>query len=263
MNLEILRKSLPANLAQVVFGYAWREIHVGCSTAQVFRLEAENGKSLYLKIAARISGNSLIPEKLKLGWLQNQLFVPKVVLFAEDENTDYLLLSEISGIDASDDSLSENAADVIEQLAKGLKMVHSLPIESCPFNARLNYKIELAKERILKGLVDESDFDDERAGSRAEDLFQELLATKPSEEDLVFTHGDYCLPNIILENGKLSGVIDWGNAGVADRYQDIALLTRSVSYNFGEDWEKIVFEIYGIAPDWKKIDFYKLLDEFF
>ncbi len=263
MNAENLRKSLPADLAQAVSGYAWRQIHVGCSMAQMFRLEAENKKSLYLKIAARLSGNSLMPEKLKLEWLKNQLFVPKVVLFAEDENTDYLLLSEISGIDASDDSLSENAADVIEQLAKGLKMVHSLPIESCSFNARLDYKIELAKERMLKGLVDESDFDDERAGRRAEDLFQELLATKPSEEDLVFTHGDYCFPNIILENGKLSGVIDWGSAGVADRYQDIALLTRSVWYNFGEDWEESVFEIYGIKPDWKKIDFYKLLDEFF
>jgi len=263
MNAEILRKSLPADLAQAVSGYVWRQIHIGCSTAQVFRLKAENKKPLYLKIAARLSGNSLMPEKLKLEWLKNQLFVSKVILFAEDENTDYLLLSEISGVDASDDSLNENAANVIEQLAKGLKIVHSLPIESCPFNARLNYKIELAKERMLKGLVDESDFDDERAGRRAEDLFQELLATKPSEEDLAFTHGDYCLSNIILENGKLRGVIDWGNAGVADRYQDIALLTRSVWYNFGKKWEESVFEIYSIEPDWKKIYFYRLLDEFF
>jgi len=263
MNAEILRKFLPANLAQAVSGYVWRQIHVGCSTAQVFHLGAENEKSLYLKITVRISGNSLVPEKLKLDWLQNQLFVPKVVLFAEDENTDYLLLSEISGVNASDDFFSENVADVIEQLAKGLKKIHSLPIKNCPFNARLDYKIELAKERMLKGLVDENDFDDERAGRRAEDLFQELLATKPSEEDLVFTHGDYCLPNIILENGKLSGVIDWGSAGVADKYQDLALLTRSVSHNFGKKWEESVFEIYGIEPDWKKIDFYKLLDEFF
>ncbi len=263
MSAEILRKSLPADLAQTVIGYVWRQIHVGCSMAQVFRLEAENKKSLYLKIAVRLSGDSLMPEKLKLEWLKNQLFVPKVVLFAEDENTDYLLLSEISGVDASDNSLSENAADVIEQSAKGLKMIHSLPVENCPFNARLDCKIELAKERMLKGLVDESDFDDERGGRRAEDLFQELLATKPSEEDLVFTHGDYCLPNIILENGKLNGVIDWENAGIADRYQDIALLTRSVWYNFGENWRKTAFEIYGSEPDWEKIDFYRLLDEFF
>ncbi len=263
MNAETLRKSLPAKLAQTVAGYAWREIYAGCSAARVFRLEAENEKSLYLKIAARTSGNSLAAEKSKLDWLQNRFSVPEVVLFAADENTDYLLISEISGVDASDDSVSGNPAQAIEESVKGLKIIHNLPIENCPFDWRLDYKIELAKERMLKGLVDESDFDDERAGRCAEDLFQELLATKPSEEDLVFTHGDYCLPNIILENGKLSGIVDWGNAGVADRYQDLALLTRSVSYNFGKEWEERVFEIYGIEPDWKKIHFYRLLDEFF
>jgi aminoglycoside phosphotransferase len=116
---------------------------------------------------------------------------------------------------------------------------------------------------MINGLVEEEDFDEERQGRTAEGLFEELLATVPTDEDLVFTHGDYCVPNVILENGNLSGFVDWESAGVADRYQDIALLTRSVWYNFGEDWEESMFEIYDIEPDWKKIDFYKLLDEFF
>ena len=116
---------------------------------------------------------------------------------------------------------------------------------------------------MINGLDEEEDFDEERQGRTAEDLFQELIAAKPTDEDFTFTHGDYCVPNVILENGNLSGFVDWESAGVADRYQDIALLTRSVWYNFGEDWEESMFEIYDIEPDWKKIDFYKLLDEFF
>jgi aminoglycoside phosphotransferase len=116
---------------------------------------------------------------------------------------------------------------------------------------------------LKNGLVDEDDFDEIRRGRTAADLFQELIAAKPAAEDLVFTHGDYCLPNIILENRKLSGFVDWGNAGVADRFQDLALLTRSVIDNFGAEYEKTVFDVYGIAPDRKKIHFYRLLDEFF
>jgi aminoglycoside phosphotransferase len=116
---------------------------------------------------------------------------------------------------------------------------------------------------MLKGLVDPNEFDDERQGRTSEDLVRELFKSKPSNEDLVFTHGDYCVPNIILNDEKLNGFVDWGNAGIADRYQDIALLTRSICYNFGEEWQELVFEIYGIEPDWNKIHFYRLLDEFF
>ncbi len=263
MNFAETQKSLPENLAQVVSGYIWRQNHIGFSSAQVFRLEAKNKKSLYLKIDSRASKHSLSQEKLKLNWLKNRLPVAEVLLFAEDEETEYLLLSEISGLPASDDSLKNDIPRIIGQLINGLKMIHELPIENCPFDERLVCKIEIARERMIKGLVKEEDFDEEQQGRTAEDLFQELIAAKPTDEDLVFTHGDYCVPNIILKNGKLSGFVDWSGAGIADRYQDIALLTRSVRYNFGKEWEENVFEIYGIEPDWEKIRFYRLLDEFF
>lgn len=263
MNPEILRQSLPLKLAETISGYDFRQIHLGLSPSKVFRLEAANKNSLYLKIAPRIPAFSLSDEKLKLEWLENRLPVPEVLLFAEDESTDYLLLSEISGLPAGDDSLQTGIPRLIEQLVNGLKMIHSLPFEDCPFDLRVDSVIEIVRERISKNLVDTSDFDEERQGRTAEDIFRELIETKPSSEDLVFTHGDYCVPNVILKDGKLNGFVDLGNAGIADKYQDIALLMRSVKDNFGEEYEEKVFEIYGIEPDWEKIRFYKLLDEFF
>lgn len=262
MSFENIQKTLPTNLAQAVFGYAWRQIHYGLSPSQVFRLESPNKNSLYLKTSPRIPGFSLLQEKMRLDWLKNRLSVPEVLLFSEDENTDYLLLSEIPGSPASDDSLKNNIPRVIEHLVNGLKMIHKLPIKNCPFDERLDYKIKLVKERMLKCLVDETDFDEERQGRTTEDAFRELVETKPAE-NLVFTHGDYCLSNVIFKDGKLNGFVDWGNAGVADRYQDIALLTRSILHNFGEDLTKNVFEIYGVEPDLQKLHFYRLLDEFF
>ena len=263
MNFSDIQKSLPENLAKVVSGYTWRQNHIGFSETMVFQLKAKNKTPLYLKIDPRSSKFSLWQEKLRLDWLKNKLPVPEVLLFAEDENNEYLLLSEISGVSAIDDSLKNDIPHVIEQLVNGLKMIHNLPIEKCPFDTQLDDKIEVARERMLKGLVEEEDFDDERQGRTAEDVFEELIATEPPDEDLVFTHGDYCVPNVILENGKLSGFVDWAEAGIADRFQDIALLSRSVRHNFGKEYEESVFEIYGIEPDWKKIRFYRLLDEFF
>lgn len=263
MNLEDLQKSLPPAVRQAVSDYVWQQNNAGFSSARVFRLGAKDKSPLYLKMNSRVYEHSLLQEKLKLEWLKNRLPVPEVLLFARDETNEYLLLSAVSGIDAGDDSLKLNISATIKELVGGLKMIHQLPIENCPFDERINRKIEAARTRMIKGLVEEDDFDKERRGRTAQDLFEELLATVPKEEDIVFTHGDYCLPNIILDNGKLSGFVDWATAGIADKYQDIALLTRSIQFNFGDNWEETAFEIYGIEPDWKKIRFYRLLDEFF
>ena len=263
MDLDQIQKSLPESLAAKTAGCAWREITIGESASKVFRLKTPDETVLYLKITENASFDWLLQEKLKIDWLQDKLPVPKPLMFVKENDINYFLISEIRGVNSSDNSFKENAREVIKQLAYGLKLIHELPIGNCPFDARLDYKIEIARERMINGLVEEEDFDEERLGRTAEDLFHELLATKPTNEDLVFTHGDYCAPNIIIENGKLSGFVDWSGAGIADRYQDLALLTRSVWYNFGEDWVEYVFEIYGIEPDSKKIQFYRLLDEFF
>lgn len=149
----------------------------------------------------------------------------------------------------------------MELLALGLKTLHSLSIESCPFNQKLDVKIEEAKRRVENGLVDEEDFDELRKGLKARELFGELISKKPINEDLVFTHGDYCLPNIIIDKGKVSGFIDLGRAGVSDRYQDLALAIRSITYNFGKEY--IPFFLKDKELDESKIFYYQLMDEFF
>jgi aminoglycoside phosphotransferase len=263
MSLAEIKNSIPAPLASAISGYIWRQNKTGMTTAKVFHLEAENKKSLYLKIDARDSGFSLFNEKLRLDWLKNRLPVPEALLFLEDERNKYLLLSEISGVPAIDDALKTDIPRVIEQLVEGLKMIHALPFENCPFDTRLNYRIETARQRMINGQVEEEDFDEERIGKTAAELFRTVLETRPTDEDLVFTHGDYCVPNVILKKRTLNGFVDWSESGIADRYQDLALLSRSVKYNFGVEYEEKVFEFYGINPDWEKIRFYRLLDEFF
>jgi len=253
---------IPATIVEAISGYRWRRNVTGMATWRVFRLEKSGAKSLYLKIAAR-PHSELAKEKLRLEWLSGKLPVPEVLMFDADDERDYLLLSEIEGFPASDDYLTVEPEKVIKQLADGLKMIHALPPNDCPFDSTLDKKIELARFRMEQKLVDENDFDDERQGRTAADLFREVLATKSETEDLVFTHGDFCLPNIILKDDSLSGFIDWGAAGIADRYQDIALLSRSVADSLGERWQPFLFETLGIKPDLEKIKFYKLLDEFF
>ena len=95
-------------------------------------------------------------------------------------------------------------------MAKGLNMVHSIPIIGCPFKRTLDLQIKLVQERINNGLVHEENFDVIRKGRTVQNLFEELVATRPISEDVVFTHGDYCLPNIIIKGTEISCFVDLG-----------------------------------------------------
>lgn len=60
------------------------------------------------------------------------------------------------------------------------------------------------------------------------------------------------------------GVINLGRAGVADKWQDIALCVRCLRHNLGSKSEpcvKLLFELPGLEPDWEKIHYYNILGE--
>ena len=52
--------------------------------------------------------------------------------------------------------------------------------------------------------------------------------------------------------------------GVADRCQDLALASLSMRSNLGDPWAARFLELYGSStPEADKLDYYRLLDEFF
>jgi aminoglycoside phosphotransferase len=262
---KFLIGELPRSMEKQVDGYNWEEIDIGCSDSSIFHLHNhKQHMDTYLKIVKKEMHNSLVPEKDRLEWLVGILPVPKVLHFTEDDMYEYMLISETPGKISCDSSFKECVPPIVHLLATGLRKIHDVKIEQCPFDQRLDTKIESARKRAQLGLVDEDDFDDNRQGRKAGDLFQELIATRPTQEDLVFTHGDYCLPNIIINKDSVGGFIDWGRAGIADRYQDLALAIRSLARNFGEEYVPLFFKEYGLEKvDQSKIQFYQLLDEFF
>lgn len=259
----IQMNSIPKALEKLIDGRSWEQITIGHSDATTYLLKGATSNQ-YLKIQPIISEENLYGEVEKLEWLHGKLPVPEVLYYNKDGRNEYLLMTEIKGMNAADQSHEPNVATLITQLALGLKTLHNLPIDRCPFDQTLAIKLNEAKRSVENGRVDEDEFDDERKGMKAADLFIELISTKPMDEDLVFTHGDYCLPNIIMDNGKVTGYIDLGRAGVADKYQDLALALRSIKRNFGMEHIPLFLEAYGVKNlEEAKVHYYQLMDEFF
>lgn len=260
---QIHEDILPERLKEMIKSCDWQRITIGMSASRTYRLTGENGV-YFLKVQSVEVDTGLFDEKERIEWLQGKLPVPKLLFYDKDEWNEYMLLSEVAGVIASDKHYETMLPQLMEQLGAGLRAVHAVDIEDCPFDRRLDTVLQEAYRRAKDGLVDEDDFDVERAGMTAVALYGQLVELRPAEEELVFTHGDYCLPNIMLDQGQISGFIDWGGAGVADKYQDIALAERSITYNFGGQYVPLFLEAYGLSEaDREKMKYYKLLDEFF
>ena len=261
-------QSFPANikkwLTKWVSGFTLEKDTIGASTTVVYQLKSENNPSYFLKVNQGNLGSNLRLEGEILSWLEGKLPCPRFVSYRRYKTFEYLLITKIKGTASFICSNEEERRRTIKILVEGLNLIHSLDINNCPFDRTLNFELENAKCRMLQGFVNENNFDSPRLGRTAESLYDELLLKSPKTEDLVFTHGDYCLPNILINEGKLGGFIDWEKAGISDRYQDIALCLRSVIYNFGEEWGPIFLDELNFGSiDYQKIEFYQILDEFY
>lgn len=93
------------------------------------------------------------------------------------------------------------------------------------------------------------------------DELASIRADLPTE-DVVFTHGDYCLPNITILNGHLNGYIDWGYAWIADRYLDSVATYNTIRRNLGGEWVSLIFREFGQELDPAKLSVHQRIHDF-
>jgi kanamycin kinase len=258
-------------------GRAWTPVTLGLSGARVWRIEG--AAPLYVKTAEhsqhRDSGFSIEAEAARLAWLATVgIPVPEVVETGADDQFAWLVTSAVAGRTAADPWPQACRAAVVDALADLALRLHALPIRSCPFNRNLAVTVPDAIHAVQAGLVNLDDMDAERVGWSATQLVTALKDGLPRTEDLVVCHGDFCLPNVLLdpETLEVTGVIDVGRTGIADRHADIALITRSLGNEINSQYksgyarrflDRYAAKAPANAVCDQKIDFYRLLDEFF
>jgi aminoglycoside phosphotransferase len=119
-----------------------------------------------------------------------------------------------------------------------------------------------AHRRVAAGFVEPArDFEASFQHLSVEEAMSVLDATRPSSEDLVVCHGDYCPPNILITEWEATGFVDLGELGVADRWCDLAVATRSMTNNLGPGYEELFLSEYGAAQDAERMIYYRLLHD--
>lgn len=234
------------------------------NAARTYFIQSQHGENKYIKIQRVGAAEPLDSQVKRLIWLQGRLPVPRVLDYGITGSYEYLVTAEIPGIVASNEIFQGQAEEVLEIIADGLRSIHDIPIENCPFDHSMEQLMSAIHSNYNQGRIDPSDLHRKFSEDSLEKLLQEIEDyAKSWKEDLVFCHGDYSLTNILLDEGRISGFLDLGSCGIADRYFDLAVAAKSIVMNFGKAYVEPFFAHYGIDDiDYKKIRFYQLVEKF-
>jgi kanamycin kinase len=200
----------------------------------------------FVKWAPAGCGLDLDAERSRLGWAARFTPVPRVLAQGADDAGAWLVTAALPGQSAVSPSWLAEPARAVRGIGLGLRALHDrLPVEACPFSWSMS-------DRIAR----------KRAMSTDPVVLQRLdrLGAPPTIDRLVVCQGDACAPNTLLgDDGELSGHVDLGDLGVADRWADLAVATWSTHWNYGPGWDDVLLEAYGIDPDPERTRYYRVL----
>lgn len=208
--------------------------------ARVWLIDRDGG--YYLK---RGEKGSLKREAEMARYFHRKGLGPEVLGYCSDA-FDWLLTARVVGEDCTHAQYLENPKRLCDTIAERLRALHELDCGDCPVQNRMSSYFDLAERNYRTGNYDRSAFPDSFGYSCAEDAYTVFSAGKTLLDGRVLLHGDYCLPNIMLDDWRFSGFIDLGNGGVGDRHVDLFWGAWTLWFNLKTNaYRERFFDAYG------------------
>ena len=222
-------KSIPENIRHYIEGKEFVCDKIGRSGSGVYIFD-----DMVLKIEDMNAG--IFAMISVMCTLEGRLPLPHMIYHGVCEGKSYLLMERVKGVMSCDEFYLEHREMLLPVLSDALHQLWAIDVRDCPRKRDLDTELDEARARVEAGLVNIDEYEPETFGEGGfkgpYELLMWLEANKPEKEELVVSHGDLCLPNIFINGDKLSGLIDTGDMGVADKWRDISLLYRSLKHNF-------------------------------
>jgi kanamycin kinase len=170
----------------------------------------------------------------------------KVIEYIFDIGHDYLLTEKIHGDDCTAAKYIEQPERLAELLGERLALLHELDYTGCPIPNHTERYLLKAEYNMSTGQYDKSNFPDSFGYASAEEAWAVVEKQGHLLKTDTLLHGDYCLPNIILDDWRFSGFIDLDNGGVGDRHIDIFWGAWTLWFNLKTDkCRNRFFDAYG------------------
>ena len=210
------------------------------SQAKVYFIDKEDG--YYLKVSPC---HTLAQERVMTEYFHSKGIGAEVVNYITSER-DYLLTKRVVGDDCTLEKYLSDPKRLSISLGEGLRNLHELDFSDCPVKNKMEEYFSTCEKNYFNGNYDKSHFPDSYGYQNEREAFAVFQYGKKELNGKVLLHGDYCLPNVILDDWRLSGFIDVGNGGVGDRHIDLFWGIWSLGYNIKSDkYREIFLDAYG------------------
>lgn len=210
--------------------------------ARVWFIDKDGG--YYLKTAPK---GSLQKEAALTRFFHSKSLSAEVLAY-ESLEKDWLLTTRIPGEDCIFPAYLEQPKKLCDTTAELLRQLHSTDHSSCPIPDRTADYLASARRNYENGAFDAQLFPDNWGYSSPEEAWRVVEEHSHRLKTDTLIHGDYCLPNIMLDNWKFSGFIDLDAGGVGDRHVDLFWATWTLNFNLKTDaYRERFLDAYGRA----------------
>ena len=159
---------------------------------------------------------------------------------------DWMLTERVEGEDCTHRQYLDDPKRLCDLTATLLRELHETDFEGCPVPDRTAEYLATAEQNYKNGVYDASLFPDNWGYSSAEEAWRVIAENGHLLKADTLLHGDYCLPNIMLNDWKLSKFIDVDHGGVGDRHIDLFWGAWSLFFNLKTDeYRERFFDAYG------------------
>lgn len=218
------------------------EIYDSSSSPEARVYLIDGGPGFYLKCSAR----GTLAREAEMTEYFHRLGLGAELLGYVSGERDWLLTSRICGEDATHGDYLGEPRRLAAFLGTELRRLHEIPPDGCPVTDRTAAYLALADENYISGNYDKSHFPDSFGYRSAEEAYAVLSEGRGLLRSDTLLHGDFCLPNIMLDAWQLSGYIDLGCGGVGDRHVDLFWGAWTLGFNLGTDrYRDVFFDAYG------------------
>ncbi len=187
----------------------------------------EKGGGYYLKTAEK---GSLGREAEITRYFGEKGLAAKVLDYLS-EDRDWLLTARVPGEDCTHATYLADPKRLCDLLASVLRELHETDHAACPVPDRMTEYFGTVDANYQMGMFDPIYLPAHLHRLSADEAYRLVDENRHRFKADALLHGDYCLPNIMLDGWRFSGFVDVDHGGVGDRHIDLYWGVWTLAFN--------------------------------